>query len=222
MRVPTMLLATALLAGCSALPTTSDPASDAPEARVVAAAAAILYASYADALAAWRRPADVSAWTGAAFKYDVDRAVALSESQRTNLSEPTIIEPGAFYARPKGVCVDLARFTVETLRQVSPHLRAKYLMIEFDPTLLRGQILRRHWVVSFDTADGVMVMADSKRPGVISGPYKSIEEFLTEYAAYRGRKIVSHRETDSYARKTKLKAKRLLRQSAGELESQAL
>lgn len=207
-RVPLLLLATVFLAGCGALPSTYDPASDAPEARTGDATAAARYASYADALAAWRGPADVNAWIGASFEYDLDRAVALSESQRANAPGPAIIEPGAFYARPRGICVDLARFAVETLRQVSPDSKARYLMIEFDPALLRGQVLRRHWVVAFDAAGGVMVMADSKRPGVVSGPYRTIEDFLQEYAAYRGRTIVSHRETDSHARKLRLRAKR--------------
>jgi hypothetical protein len=208
MRTPTVLLVAVLAAGCASVPTLSDPASDAPEVRRSADPPATFYPSYAEALAAWRRPADVNAWIGAAFEYDFDRAVALSESQRANKSGPKIIEPNMFYARPKGVCVDLARFAVETLNQLNPVLEARYLMIEFNPTLLRGQVLRRHWVVTFKTEDGVMVMADSKRPGVISGPYQSTADFLTEYAVYRGREVVSFRETDSYARTTKMQAKR--------------
>jgi hypothetical protein len=97
---------------------------------------------------------------------------------------------------------------VETLKQVSPGAQARYLMIEFDPMLLRGQVLRRHWVAVFETEDGLLVMADSKRPGVISGPYPSIGDFLVEYAACRGRTIVSHREMESPYRRVRLQARR--------------
>ena len=102
-----------------------------------------------------------------------------------------------------GICVDLARFGVETLNAVMPSARARYLMIEFNPATVRGQVLRRHWVTLFDGPQGLWVMADSRRPGHLAGPYRSTDEFVQAYAAYRGRDIVAHRELDSFARKSR-------------------
>ena len=208
MRFTDLLLVTALLGGCGSLYPPPDPASDAPEHRSRVSESVPVPASYSEALAAWHAPEDVNAWIGATFEYDIDRAVALAESQRTAGPAPRVFEPDAFFARPAGVCVDLARFGVETLRQVSPELRARYLMIEFDPARLRGQVLRRHWVVVYDSPQGLRIFADSKRPGIIAGPYRTVDEFIAEYARFRGREVISYREVDSYLRKYKTQAKR--------------
>jgi hypothetical protein len=161
------------------------------------------HASYADALKAWRTPGDVNDWIGARFEYDMGRALALSESQRARGPAPAIHEPGAFYDRPVGVCVDLARFAVDALTQVAPELKPRYLMIEFDPTRLQGQTLRRHWVVVYEQADGIHVFADSKRPGVVAGPYPTIAAFIDDYASYRKRPIVAFRELEDHRRKAR-------------------
>jgi hypothetical protein len=209
MRFVVLPFAAALLWGCGTLPASSDAASDAPEPNARAAVRSLpMPASYAEALAAWHAPRDVNAWIGAKFEYDTDRAVALSESQRRAGPAPRIVEPAAFYDRPAGVCVDLARFAVETLKQVSPEVEARYLMIEFDPATLRGQVLRRHWVVVYDSPEGLRVFADSKRPGVIAGPYRTVDEFIAEYARFRQRQVVSYRELDSYQRRQRTQAKR--------------
>ena len=36
-----------------------------------------------------------------------------------------------FFAAPSGICEDLSRFAVETLRQIDPDAKARYVMIEF-------------------------------------------------------------------------------------------
>jgi len=190
-----------LISGCTLVPLQADPGSDAPERRPSAAEAVWRPDSYRQALASWRTPEDVNAWIGATFEYDVERAIALSESQRAARPAPPILDPGAFFERPKGVCVDLARFAVETLQAVAPALKPRYLMIEFNPTRLRGQVLRRHWVVAYEGADGLRIIGDSKRPGVIAGPYRTLDDFIGDYARYRGREIVSYRELESYQRK---------------------
>ena len=120
-----------------------------------------------------------------------------------------ILTPAEFFVAPSGVCVDLARFAVETLRVVDPGATPAYVMIEFDPVAIAGNTLRRHWVVSFRKDGKHYFFADSKRPGHIAGPYESTQEFITEYARYRGRQIVSFREVESYERKARtLAAKR--------------
>lgn len=209
MRLAATSLVLGLLAGCAMAPPASDPASDAPERRVVAPGQVRMFTTYREALDAWRRPEDMNAWIGATFEYDVDRAVALSESQRALAPGPAIFEPDAFFAKPAGICVDLARFAVETLKQIAPELKVSYLMIEFDPARLRGQVLRRHWVVVYEDPGGVRVVADSKRPGVIAGPYRTVGDFIAEYARFRGREIVAHRQLESFRKKSKVQARRV-------------
>jgi hypothetical protein len=122
----------------------------------------------------------------------------LSETQRTRTDGISILSPSAFFERRTGVCVDLARFGVETLMRIDPGSDPKYLMIEFDPIQIQGNTLRLHWLVRF-TRDGRMYFfADSKRPGHMAGPYDDVRSFIEEYARYRGRQIVGFRELDSY------------------------
>lgn len=191
----------------------ADPASDAPEQRFTANTTAAPPASYADALARWRTPEDLNAWIGAHFQYDFARALQLSETQRARNGRMSILAPDAFFAQPAGVCVDLSRFAVETLRAVAPQARPTYLMIEFDPVAVQGQTLRRHWVAAFERDGKLWFFADSKRPGHLAGPYAAAEDFVRDYARYRGRAIVAHRLTDTYERRLRTQARRQPRQT---------
>jgi hypothetical protein len=191
------------VAAGDASPEAADPASDAPEARVVAGSGGTQPASYPEALKSWRSAEDVNAWIGARFEYDPARAILLSETQRQKNGRMPILEPPAFFAAPSGVCVDLSRFAVETLRAVDPAAKPAYVMIEFDPVSIGGNTLRRHWVVSFERDGRRYFFADSKRPGLIAGPYASAQQFIADYARYRGREIVSFREVETFDRKTR-------------------
>jgi len=204
--IAALLLAAALAAPFGANAATADPRSDAPEGPRPASGAFIDAPSYAEALARWRGTNDVNGWIGARFHYDRARALRLSETQRQAKGRLPIIEPAAFFAAPSGVCVDLARFAVETLRAVEPAARPRYLMIEFDPQVIEGNVLRRHWLVSFERADGRYFFADSKRPGHVAGPYADTQAFIADYARYRGRPIVSFREVESYERQRRTMA----------------
>lgn len=197
-RLGAALLA-AVLCG-SALATDADPAADAPAARTQPPQPQPAFASWAQALAAWRGPDDVNGWIAARFEYDNDRAMRLSESERAAGRAVAIHEPGAFFDRPVGICVDLARFGVETLRAIAPELRPRYLMIEFTPALHRGQVLRRHWIASFERDGGHYFFADSRFPGRLSGPYASVQAFVDEYATIRQRAVVAFRQQDSHRR----------------------
>jgi hypothetical protein len=194
------VLVASLAAAPGAMAQGVDPASDAPESTAVVTGALIEAASYPEALRLWHRAEDVNAWIGARFRYDTARAVQLSETQRQKNGRMPITPPEAFFAAPSGVCVDLARFAVETLRTIDPALRPRYLMIESDPVEISGNMLRRHWVVAFERDGRRYFFADSKRPGGIAGPYASTAEFIAEYARYRGRRIVSFAERESYER----------------------
>ena len=206
MRAISSILTVCVFASCAALPAAGDTASDAPDYRSSRPAAVDLPESYAEALRRWRGPGDVNAWIGARFDYDHERAARLSQSERARVASVQIHEPDAFFARPVGVCVDLARFALETLREVAPLSKASYLMIEFDPVLVSGNLLRRHWLVMFERENMLYFFADSKRPGHVAGPYPTVKAFLDEYATYRGRQIVSYRSLDSYERKPKKRA----------------
>jgi len=180
----------------------ADPLSDAPEGeRPVPAATEPDAATYAEALARWRDASHVEAWIGRHFQYDTARALRLSETQRQRSGTLPIVAPPEFFARPSGVCVDLARFGVETLRQIDPAAKARYLMIEFDPLTLGGQTLRRHWVAMVEQGGQRYFFADSKRPGVLAGPYADTRAFVADYERYRGRRIVAFEERASFERR---------------------
>lgn len=201
LRVFLAVMASLGLAACASVSGGADPASDAPEARTRSDVPLKPVRSYGEALLTWHNAADVNAWIGARFEYDMTRALRLSETQRDKLGRMPILAPEAFFDAPRGVCVDLARFAVESLRAVDPEARAAYVMIEFDPVAIAGNTLRRHWVVSFRKDGKLYFFADSKRPGHVAGPYLDTREFIAEYARYRGRKIVSFREAESYERR---------------------
>lgn len=191
---------------------TSD--TDAPDMQVAASTSFKDAATYSEAIKIWKSPEDVNDWIGARFKYDHARSMLLSETQRSRSPSPEIYPPEAFFSKPKGICVDLARLGVEALRSISPQLDPKYLMIEFDPTTLNGNVLRRHWVASFRRKEGFYFFADSKRPGYMAGPYDSVQAYVEEYSTYRGRTIVSFRELETYMRKTRTPATKRLRSDA--------
>jgi len=184
----------------------ADPNSDAPEGRERSAMHVPNFPSYAQAVQAWRTPEDLNAWIGARFEYDGERSMVLSETQRAQKPGPPIYPPAEFFAAPKGICVDLSHFAVETLRAVAPDLKARYLMIEFDPAVIKGNTLRRHWVATFERGGHRYFFADSKRPGHIAGPYETTQAFLDDYAKYRGREIVAFREPESYLRRIRTPA----------------
>jgi hypothetical protein len=180
---------------------TADPALDAPESRDSRGAPFTDAPSYPEALRLWRTPEDVNAWIGARFEYSLPRAMLLSESQRTETGRLTVYPPQDFFSAPTGVCVDLARFAVETLKAIDPGLMPAYLRIEFAPVAIAGNILRFHWLAAFRRDGRYYFFADSKRPGHMAGPFATVPEFIDAYAGYRGRKIVSYQERDSYQRR---------------------
>jgi hypothetical protein len=169
-----------------------------------------LYASatetaYDRAVQTWKSPDDVNAWIAASFSYDVDRAIQLSATQRQKNGTIAVHEPAAFFETGSGVCVDLARFGVETVRRVAPQTEPRYLMLELEPAQIRGNTLRLHWLVSFRRDDKLYFFADSKRPGHIAGPYDDTQAFVASYA-YDGRKVISFREVETYEKTRRSRA----------------
>ena len=85
-------------------------------------------------------------------------------------------------------------------------------MIEFDPAVISGNTLRRHWVVKFERDGKLYFFADSKRPGHIAGPYSTVQEFIDQYSQYRQRRIVSYRALESHERQLKKHAPKASRE----------
>ena len=164
--------------------------------------------TYAQALSSWTTAESVNAWIGARFSYDPARALALSETARAAPTRIAIHEPERFFLEPRGICVDLARFAVATLRRVEPTVRTEYLMVEFAPVIVSGQVLRRHWLATFQRDGKHYFFADSKRPGHMAGPYDSVAAFIAEYGSYRGRPIVAHRVLPTWERRLREQAPR--------------
>ena len=200
------------VAACSSAPHVANPSPDAPEARYLAATPVKPASSYAEALQVWRDAYDLNAWIGARFEYDSSRAILLSETQRAKSGPLPIHTPEDFFAAPRGVCVDLTRFAVDTLRVIDPQSEPAFLMIEFVPVSIAGNTLRLHWLAMYRRNEGHYFFADSKRPGHIAGPYATVGQFIQEYAQYRGREVVSFREVASYERKMRKQATKQYRE----------
>ena len=160
--------------------------------------------SYDSAVAKWQDADDVNLWIGEHFSYDQSRASRLSADSD---ARPPIKTPAELYADKSGVCVDLARFAVETLRTVDPDSDPKYLMLELDPVVVDGRTFRRHWLATFSRDGQVFAFADSNRPGVISGPYSTLHDLVSDYVDVRGREVVEARWLDTFKRK-KVRRKR--------------
>jgi hypothetical protein len=156
--------------------------------------------SYADAVRHWRRAEDLSAWAARRFRFDAERVLLFSSTQRRVGPAPAVAEPEQFFAEPAGICLDLARFAVETLRRIDPAAQARYLMVEFEPVVVDGHTLRLHWIASFRRDGQLFFFADSDRPGHIAGPYAGAQNFIADYEVFRGRPVVRHLELDSLQR----------------------
>jgi hypothetical protein len=164
--------------------------------------------SYSQALDIWKTAEDINTWVSNRFVYDRARAIELSSNQRTKDRRISIHKPSEFFESRAGICVDLARFGVETLRKIDPGSEPKYLMIEFEPIQIDGNTFRLHWLVSFIKGGMKYFFCDSKRPGHIAGPYTSTRDFISEYERYRGREIMAYSELESYRKQRKSQARK--------------
>ncbi|HEX7838755.1 MAG TPA: hypothetical protein VF469_14865 [Kofleriaceae bacterium] len=169
--------------------------------------------NYEKALTRWSSIEDINAWIGAHFEYDMERALALSETQRTGTSQTPIYTPEHLYGVPRGTCVDLARFAYETALRVVPGMTLHYLMVEFEPLEIRGNTMRRHWFVTFERNGKLYGFGDSNRPGIITGPYDSLAEMVHDYEQYRARKIVDAQQRDSFEKRQKMVRQRAIGRS---------
>ncbi len=199
-----LVLPTLLLCGCASAPLAID--SDEPEFARDLTVPFKAADSHERSMQIWKTPEDINAWIAANFSYDRARAIRLSETQRVKQMPFAIYTPSEIFDGKSGVCVDLARFAVETLKRIDPESDPKYLMIEFDPIQIEGNTLRLHWLVSFKRDGQTYFFADSKRPGHIVGPYSDTQTFISEYQQYRGRKIVAFRELPSFQKQQRARA----------------
>ena len=170
--------------------------------------------NYAQVLKQWKSAKDVNQWIGQNFHYDISRAIALG-SKRENGPKPAIYSAEELYSNKNGICVDLSRFAYETIKKIEPEKETYYLMIDFEPIEIQGSVIRKHWVIAFKENGSFYVMADSKIPGVMSGPYASIESYIKEYEAFRERKIESFKLLNDYKRKQKQKLAKVKKADKG-------
>jgi hypothetical protein len=184
---------------------TANPLPDEPEFGRDSSVHSQAAHSYNQALDIWKTAEDINEWVAMSFIYDKARAIKLSSNQRSKKKGISIYNPSKFFEVKAGVCVDLARFGVETLKEIDPDSDPKYLMIKFDPIKINGNTFRLHWLVSFKKDGMKYFFCDSKRPGYIVGPYNDTQSFVDEYEQYRGRKIVAFRELESYKKQRKSK-----------------
>ncbi len=194
-----------ILIGCSQKSKNASTLTD--ESETVAKNSFAKIVSYEEALKSWKSSKDISAWIGSNFSYDMNRAMALSETQRSKKKKLSIYTAKEFFDKKTGICVDLSNFAYKTLKSISPHHRAKFLMIKFDPIKIKGNFLRMHWLTSFKMNGKYYFFADSRRPGTIKGPYNTPNEFISEYEQFRQRKIVSFKLLDSFKKKKKRRKK---------------
>jgi hypothetical protein len=202
-----VLLALLFIESCAGGSHPADRFSDEPEHTGAARLPFKAVDSYDQALLIWRTPEDISGWIADSFVYDSARVILLSETQRSKNKRVPIFTPSEFFERKTGVCVDLARFGLETLRSLDPGNYPKYLMIEFEAMHIQGNTLRMHWLVSFRRDGKVYFFADSKRPGHIAGPYADTQAFISEYEQYRGRRILAFRELETYEKQQRIQAR---------------
>ena len=163
--------------------------------------------SYEIALKQWKTVSEVNTWIHDNFRYDMERAKRMAENS-SDREKTTIYPPAEFYQIKKGICVDLSRFTSETLNQLDTSLHAQYLMINFEPLTIDGKIIRKHWISVYEDNGAYYLLGDSKRPGFIAGPYEKVDDFIVHYQDYRDRKVVSWKGVSDYKRVRKKKAVR--------------
>lgn len=192
----------ALIAFSAAMTAQAQRLPDEPLMREVRAISSAPHSSsYADALATWKSPEDIAKFIDARFQYDRARALELAENPDGSERRVAIHSPETLFAKPTGVCVDLARFGVETLQRIDARYQSRYLMIEFEPITVAGRTLRRHWVALFERDSALWVFADSWRQGHVAGPYTSLDGFIADYAQARERKIVAWQIRDGFERR---------------------
>jgi hypothetical protein len=163
-------------------------------------------ATYHAALNSWKSIEEINLWIKNSFSYDMEKALKISEEGSS--PKPTILSPTEFYTHKNGICVDLARFARETTIAVEPEANPQYLMIEFEPLRQGKSVLRRHWIVIYQREGDFYSFADSKRPGYISGPHKTIDALIKDYESYRKRRILDFKILDSYEKQRARKLKR--------------
>ena len=67
-------------------------------------------------------------------------------------------------------------------------------------------------MVVYKKNDKLYTMADTKRPGHISGPHDDIAGFIAEYEQYKKRRILSYKIANTYRKKLKNRSEKRLKE----------
>jgi hypothetical protein len=167
--------------------------------------------SYEASVKQWTTITDVNNWMKQNFHYEINRAKHLAENSSTR-EKTGIYSPAELYQIKKGVCIDLSRFAVETINIIDTSKHVQYLLIEFEPIMIDSSIIKKHWTAIYQDVLGYYIIADSKRPGHVAGPYQNVDDFISEYQTFRNRKILSWKILPSYEKRKK---KKTLQQKQG-------
>lgn len=171
--------------------------------------------SYTEQIALWYKAEDLNTWIALNFGYDMNRAIALSASRQESSEGPDIYTPSELYTKKTGICVDLSRFAVESMREIDPESEPRYLMLKLEPVNIGGHWFENHWLACFRRLEKYFFFADTKRPGLITGPFESPEAFISEYQKFRRRTVVRFDLLSTYRReRRRARTKRRVGQTA--------
>lgn len=182
--------------------------SDAPDMPVNLTANKSLksFLPYDESIHQWKSMTDINNWIKDNFQYDLERAKQLAGNSPSRNST-AIYTPAELFNKGKGVCIDLARFAVETLHKIDTTKQVNYLLIEFEPLTISGRIITKHWLAVYKDTSGYYIFADSKRPGHAEGPVALMEDFISNYQAFRNRKIISWNIIPTYQKRKQLSSR---------------
>lgn len=169
--------------------------------------------SYDDALASWTTPEDIMCWARDEFRYDLERALDLAEDSPIR-ADAEIYTPRETFDARSGTCVDLCRFAVDTLRAIDPATPVNYLMIEFEPVRIADRTLRRHWLAVYEHPLGLVGFADTKYPGELGEPHRSLAALVADYEVRRERRVLGFELRTTFLKQLKTRRRRAATRTA--------
>ena len=96
--------------------------------------------------------------------------------------------------------IELTPVRYKSLRAIELESAPKYGKITFAPTYVHSCLFQKHWLATFIRGGLHYFFADTKRPGLIAGPFKLPEHFVVEYEQFHQRQVLSFRLLSSHRR----------------------
>lgn len=143
----------------------------------ISTAAAVEEATYASTVARWNSYNDVAEWLRSNFKFDNGRFNSILLRTRQNGPSGLLARTAdGTFQQKSGYCTDAAAFAIQSLNQLNPDYKAKYIFIKNR----FGQ--PHHWVAGFMVDGKIMVIdygasAEWGSMNGIHGPYDSLNQY---------------------------------------------